>query len=31
MTEYLVLFRNASGPSGYLATSQDMAEDMPKL
>lgn len=30
MTEYLLLFRNASAPDGYLATSQDMAEDMPK-
>ena len=30
MTEYLLLFRNASADHGYLATSQDMAEDMPK-
>lgn len=30
MTEYLLLFRNASAESGYLATNQDMAEDMPK-
>lgn len=30
MTNYLLLFRNASAPDGYLATSQDMAEDMPK-
>lgn len=30
MTEYLLLFRNASSPDGYLSTSQDMAEDMPK-
>jgi hypothetical protein len=30
MTDYLLLFRNASGDNGYLATSQDMAEDMPK-
>lgn len=30
MTEYLLLFRNASAQNGYLATSQDMAEDMPK-
>lgn len=30
MTEYLLLFRNASANNGYLATSQDMAEDMPK-
>ncbi|MBN8577501.1 MAG: hypothetical protein J0L66_11200 [Cytophagales bacterium] len=30
MTEYILLFRNASAENGYLATSQDMAEDMPK-
>jgi hypothetical protein len=30
MTEYLLLFRNASGENDYLATAQDMAEDMPK-
>lgn len=30
MTEYLLLFRNASAQDGYLATSQDMSEDMPK-
>jgi hypothetical protein len=30
MTEYLLLFRNASADNGYLTTSQDMAEDMPK-
>jgi len=30
MTEYLLLFRNASANNGYLATSHDMAEDMPK-
>ena len=30
MTEYLLLFRNASTDNGYLATTQDMAEDMPK-
>lgn len=30
MTEYLLLFRNASGENGYLTNSQDMAEDMPK-
>ena len=30
MKEYLLLFRNASAENGYLATSQDMAEDMPK-
>lgn len=30
MNEYLLLFRNASAETGYLATTQDMAEDMPK-
>lgn len=30
MTEYLLLFRNASAEDGYLATTQDTAEDMPK-
>lgn len=30
MTEYLLLFRNASAQNGYLATTEDMAEDMPK-
>jgi hypothetical protein len=30
MTEYLLLFRNASAENGYLTTGQDMAEDMPK-
>lgn len=30
MKEYLLLFRNASHPNGYLATTQDMEEDMPK-
>lgn len=30
MKEYLLLFRNASAENGYLGTSQDMAEDMPK-
>jgi hypothetical protein len=30
MKEYLLVFRNASGENGYLATTQDMAEDMPK-
>jgi hypothetical protein len=30
MTQYLLLFRNASAPDGYLTTPQDMAEDMPK-
>lgn len=29
MTEYLLLFRNASAADGYLITSQEMAEDMP--
>lgn len=29
MTEYLLLFRNASAANGYLATSEDMAADMP--
>jgi hypothetical protein len=30
MTEYILLLRNASAENGYLATTQDMAEDMPK-
>lgn len=30
MTEYLLLFRNASAANGYLSTTQDMAEDMPR-
>lgn len=30
MTEFLLLFRNASAENGYLASTQDMAEDMPK-
>lgn len=30
MKEYLLLFRNASAENGYLATNQDMNEDMPK-
>jgi hypothetical protein len=30
MKEYLLLFRNASAENGYLATSKDMSEDMPK-
>ena len=30
MTEYLLLFRNASADNGYLSTPQDMAEDMPR-
>lgn len=29
MTEYLLLFRNASADHGYIATTQDMADDMP--
>jgi hypothetical protein len=29
MTEYLLLFRNASAENGYLTTSRGMAEDMP--
>jgi hypothetical protein len=29
MTDYLMLFRNASAPEGYLATNEDMAKDMP--
>jgi hypothetical protein len=29
MKEYLLLFRNASAENGYLATTADMAEDMP--
>ncbi len=29
MKEYLLLFRNASNPDGYMATPQDMANDMP--
>lgn len=28
MTEYLLLFRNASAENGYLATSQDMAAEL---
>jgi hypothetical protein len=28
MTEYLLLFRNASAENGYLATAQDMAEEL---
>ena len=28
--EYLLVFRNASAENSYLATTQDMAEDMPK-
>lgn len=30
MTEYILLFRNASSENGYLTSTQDMAEDMPK-
>ena len=30
MTDYLLLFRNASAENGYLATTQDMAEVMLK-
>jgi hypothetical protein len=30
MTDYLLLFRNASAENGYLTTSKDMEEDMPK-
>lgn len=30
MKEYLLLFRNSSAENGYIATPQDMAEDMPK-
>ncbi len=30
MTEYLLLFRNTSAADGYLTTTQDMAEDMPR-
>jgi hypothetical protein len=30
MKEYLLLFRNASSDNGYLTTTQDMADDMPK-
>ena len=30
MTEYILLFRNASAEDGYLTTAQDMAEDMPR-
>jgi hypothetical protein len=29
MKEYLLLFRNAAGENGYLATTQDMAAAMP--
>ncbi len=30
MKEYLLIFRNASGENSYLATTQDMSEDMAK-
>jgi hypothetical protein len=30
MKTYLLLFRNASAANGYLASTQDMVEDMPK-
>ena len=30
MTAYLLLFRNASAQNGYLATTQDMADDLPQ-
>lgn len=30
MTEYLLLFRNASAENGYMTNSQDMAEDIQK-
>ena len=30
MKEYLLLFRNASGANGYLATNEEMAKDMPQ-
>jgi hypothetical protein len=30
MTTYLLLFRNASAENSYMASTQDMAEDMPK-
>lgn len=30
MTEYPLLFRNASADNGYLATTQEMADDMPR-
>ena len=29
MKEYLLLFRNASKPDGYFASSEDMASDLP--
>lgn len=30
MTEYLLLFRNASAENAYLTSAEDMAADMPK-
>lgn len=30
MKEYLLLFRNASAPTGYITTTEDMAADMPR-
>jgi hypothetical protein len=30
MKDYLLVFRNASAENGYLSTTQDMVEDMPK-
>lgn len=30
MTEYLLLFRNASAENGYMTSSQDMADEMPQ-
>lgn len=30
MTEYLLLFRNASADNGYLSTTEEMAADMPR-
>lgn len=30
MTEYLLLFRNASAENGYITTAEDMAKDMPE-
>lgn len=30
MKEFLLLFRNASAENGYVSTSEDMAEDMPR-
>lgn len=30
MKQYLLLFRNSSGENGYLPSTQDLADDMPK-